>query len=45
MKVDWKKRNSKSCGFNLSLFALLYFTGMASVIQGAIQSVLFVTPD
>jgi thiol-disulfide isomerase/thioredoxin len=42
MKVDWKKE-IKSWGLILSLFALLYFTGMLPVIQGAIQSVFLYT--
>ena len=42
MKIDWKKE-IKSWGLILSLFALLYFTGMLPVIQGAIQSVFLYT--
>jgi thiol-disulfide isomerase/thioredoxin len=42
MKIDWKKE-FKSWGLILSLFALLYFTGMLPVIQGAIQSVFLYT--
>lgn len=42
MKIDWKKE-IKSWGLILSLFAFLYFTGLLPVIQGAIQSVLLST--
>jgi thiol-disulfide isomerase/thioredoxin len=42
MKIDWKKE-IKSWGLILSLFALLYFTGMLPVIQGTIQSVFLYT--
>jgi thiol-disulfide isomerase/thioredoxin len=42
MKIDWKKE-IKSWGLILSLFALLYFTGLLPVIQGAIQSVFLST--
>jgi thiol-disulfide isomerase/thioredoxin len=42
MKIDWKKE-IKSWGLILSLFALLYFTGLLPVIQGAIQSVFLYT--
>jgi thiol-disulfide isomerase/thioredoxin len=40
--MDWKKE-IKSWGLILSLFALLYFTGLLPVIQGAIQSVFLYT--
>jgi thiol-disulfide isomerase/thioredoxin len=40
--MDWKKE-VKSWGLILSLFALLYFTGLLPVIQGAIQSVFLYT--
>ncbi|MFT4855562.1 MAG: thiol-disulfide isomerase/thioredoxin [Algoriphagus sp.] len=42
MKIDWKKE-IKSWGLILSLFALVYFTGLLPVIQGAIQSVFLST--
>jgi thiol-disulfide isomerase/thioredoxin len=42
MKIDWKKE-IKSWGLILSLFAFLYFTGLLPVVQGAIQSVLLST--
>jgi thiol-disulfide isomerase/thioredoxin len=42
MEIDWKKE-IKSWGLIISLFALLYFTGMLPVIQGAIQSVFLYT--
>lgn len=42
MKIDWKKE-FKSWGLILSLLALLYFTGLLPVIQGAIQSVFLYT--
>ncbi len=42
MKIDWKKE-IKSWGLILSLLALLYFTGLLPVIQGAIQSVFLST--
>ena len=40
--MDWKKE-IKSWGLILSLFAFLYFTGLLPVIQGALQSVLLAT--
>jgi len=40
--MDWKKE-FKSWGWILSLLALLYFTGMLPMIQGAIQSVFLYT--
>ncbi|WP_075352161.1 TlpA family protein disulfide reductase [Algoriphagus marinus] len=40
--MNWKKE-IKSWGLILSLFAFLYFTGLLPVIQGAIQSVLLST--
>lgn len=40
--MDWKKE-IKSWGLILSLFAFLYFTGLLPVVQGAIQSVLLST--
>jgi thiol-disulfide isomerase/thioredoxin len=40
--MDWKKE-IKSWGLILSLFALVYFTGLLPVIQGAIQSVFLST--
>lgn len=40
--MDWKKE-IKSWGLILSLFALMYFTGLLPVIQGAIQSAFLYT--
>ena len=40
--MDWKKE-VKSWGLILAVFALLYFTGLLPVIQGALQSVLLST--
>jgi len=40
--MDWKKE-IKSWGLILSLFALVYFTGLLPVIQGAIQSAFLYT--
>ena len=40
--MDWKKE-IKSWGLILSFFALLYFTGMLPVVQGAIQSAFLYT--
>lgn len=40
--MDWKKE-IKSWGLILSLFALMYFTGLLPVVQGAIQSVFLYT--
>jgi thiol-disulfide isomerase/thioredoxin len=40
--MDWKKE-IKSWGLILALFAFLYFTGLLPVIQGAVQSVFLST--
>jgi hypothetical protein len=40
--MDWKKE-VKSWGAILAVFAFLYFTGLIPVIQGALQSVLLAT--
>ena len=40
--MDWKKE-VKSWGLILAVFAFLYFTGLLPVIQGGIQSVLLST--
>ena len=40
--MDWKKE-VKSWGAILAVFAFLYFSGLLPVIQGALQSVLLAT--
>lgn len=42
MKIDWKKE-LKSWGLMLSIFAFLYFTGLITPIIGGIQSLLLAT--
>lgn len=42
MKIDWKKE-LKSWGLMLSIFAFLYFTGLITPIMGGIQSLLLAT--
>lgn len=42
MKIDWKKE-LKSWGLMLSIFAFLYFTGAITPIMGGIQSLLLAT--
>jgi len=42
MKFDWKKE-LKSWGLILSIFAFLYFTGLITPIMGGLQSLLLAT--
>jgi thiol-disulfide isomerase/thioredoxin len=42
MKFDWKKE-LKSWGLILSIFAFLYFTGLITPIMGGLQSMLLAT--
>jgi thiol-disulfide isomerase/thioredoxin len=42
MKIDWKKE-LKSWGILLSIFAFLYFTGLITPIMGGLQSLLLAT--
>jgi thiol-disulfide isomerase/thioredoxin len=42
MKIDWKKE-FKSWGIMLSIFAFLYFTGLIAPIMGGLQSFLLAT--
>lgn len=42
MKIDWKKE-LKSWGIMLAVFAFLYFTGLITPIMGGVQSLLLAT--